>query len=77
MLGKTITPAEIKPYDILTSLDKSRVFCVCDIFLAEEELVKAMKWDEHVVLKENNKEATKVDMKTFKESLEKGLLLKL
>lgn len=76
MLGKTLSVEDIKPFDILTTLDKKRMIIVMDILAADDPLVIACKWQPYVALKENGKDTLKVDIKTFEEQLAGGRLAK-
>lgn len=77
MSGKHLKFEEAKPLMILTSSDFKRVFVLCDLFYKHEIVTQALGGEEHVVLKENNKEAIRVNMEVFKTQLSTGKILLL
>lgn len=74
-MASTLKLEEIKPFVMLQSLCKSRLFVVCAVFTAGEKLTTAFGGQPHVILKENNKEAQKIELSVFEEQLKTGKLL--
>lgn len=72
----TLKIEEIRAFDVLTTVDKSRFICVCEIFLPDDFYVTQFGFNPRVIIKENGKSPVNVAIDVFKQQLDGGKLIR-